>query len=323
MRLAVLGDSDSHSYQDRVSFPEGSPERGGANRHVTLQWTEVLARLRGAHVDQGPWGEWGTRRIVARTLEWFGQPSRLPRKQDYRYNFAVSGARCEELLQGQHRQVPRLLQLMDEQPERWRRGVVVVRIGINDLGRRNVLDQVAREGLSAAVRRKVDDCTAWIAQATALIRRRHPQTMVLLVGLADNTDWTPYLAYWQSPRELANIAAMNDAFDNALRAISRADPSVAFLDDRAWFRRYWGSRDASGKPNYRTVRLPSGLAVGNSEGDGLENAILADGHGGTVLNGLWAKDLVPVLNGMLGTSIPPIDDAELDHFIRGLQMRGK
>lgn len=37
--LAVLGDSDSHSYQDSLSFPPGSADRGGAYRARTFQWT--------------------------------------------------------------------------------------------------------------------------------------------------------------------------------------------------------------------------------------------------------------------------------------------
>jgi len=49
--LAVLGDSGSHSYQDSLSFPPGSADRGGAFRARTFQWTEVLARLRAADQD--------------------------------------------------------------------------------------------------------------------------------------------------------------------------------------------------------------------------------------------------------------------------------
>ena len=63
--LAVVGDSDSHSYQDRLSFPEGTAKRGGRYRQTTLQWDEVLARLRGGQLDLGAWGEYGTCARVA------------------------------------------------------------------------------------------------------------------------------------------------------------------------------------------------------------------------------------------------------------------
>lgn len=52
--LAVLGDSSSHSYQDSLSFPPGSADRGGAFHAHTFQWTEVLARLRGNELNPGP-----------------------------------------------------------------------------------------------------------------------------------------------------------------------------------------------------------------------------------------------------------------------------
>ena len=51
--LAVIGDSDSHSYQDIYTFPSASPMRGGAFRQGSLQWTEVLDRLRHARVVVG------------------------------------------------------------------------------------------------------------------------------------------------------------------------------------------------------------------------------------------------------------------------------
>ena len=87
--IAVLGDSISHSYQDGIGFPPGSPDRGGARRAQTFQWTEVLARLRGAELDLGPWVTWGRPGTVAWARELIGLPAgRAPKKQDYLYNFA-------------------------------------------------------------------------------------------------------------------------------------------------------------------------------------------------------------------------------------------
>ncbi|MEJ7747317.1 MAG: hypothetical protein WKF61_11365, partial [Luteimonas sp.] len=94
--LAVLGDSNSHSYQDQISFPADSKERGGARRPQTFQWTEVLARMRGHELDLGAWVTWGRPGFVARAREWVRLPGgRAPKKQDYRYNFANSGAACK------------------------------------------------------------------------------------------------------------------------------------------------------------------------------------------------------------------------------------
>ena len=96
--LAVVGDSNSHSYQDNVWFPADTTERGGALRSRTFQWTEVLARLRGHQLDQGPWMPWGRPGVVALAREWMGlSGGRAPRKEDYLYNFANSGAACKNL----------------------------------------------------------------------------------------------------------------------------------------------------------------------------------------------------------------------------------
>src|SRR3546814_4342144 len=56
--LAVLGDSDSHSYQDTISSPLSTPPRGGQFRLITLQWTDVLARMREKDLHLGQWGTW-------------------------------------------------------------------------------------------------------------------------------------------------------------------------------------------------------------------------------------------------------------------------
>jgi len=98
LRLAVLGDSDSHSFHDAVSLHYGTPEaRGGAQQASTWQWTEILGRLRPRDIDQGPFGEVGSsgagawlRRNVMGSLV-------RQHKEDFRYNFAFSGATCGAL----------------------------------------------------------------------------------------------------------------------------------------------------------------------------------------------------------------------------------
>ena len=102
--FAVLGDSDSHAYQDSVLIALDSGKRGGKYRATTFQWTEVLAQLRANQINQGEWGIWGTPIKVAETLDWLGLGGRAPRKRDFRYNFAVSGADCNDLITGYYRQ---------------------------------------------------------------------------------------------------------------------------------------------------------------------------------------------------------------------------
>ena len=309
--FAVLGDSDSHSYQDRVSFVAGGPERGGIHRSTTLQWNEVLGRLRSTQLDMGPWGVWGTRGAIARLRDAVGLTSRAPRKEDYRYNFAWSGALCSDLISGPSRQAQRLLAVMNEDSQRWADGIVVIRIGTNSFAKADSLERLARDPASAEVHATIDQCLRDIHATLDLLRVRHAQTRIVLVGIFDNVHWAKYLGRWQSRGELANISAGLDRFDAALRALAEADPTVAFFDDRAWFAKRWGARGTDGRPAYRDVKLTRDFAVSNSAGDHPRHSVLADGHAGSVWNALWAQSLVELINARFAAGVRPIDDTEI------------
>ncbi len=310
--VGVLGDSDSHSYHDRVWSPAA---RGGAYRANTFQWTEVVTKLRGGQLDLGKWGVWGTRRIAARLLDWVGLQGRVPRKEDYRHNFALGGAHCTDLMRGAFRQAPRLVALMDREPGRWCNGVVVVRIGVVSFGLLGALNQLARDPASAPVRAAISNGIEQIKAAVALIHASHPLTRIVLVGILNNADWPPYFDRWRSPEELSNIAAGLDAFDVPLKQLAQADSRIAFFDDRAWFTRHWGARDERGTPDYKTCSWGPGLTVTMTQGDHPSHAVLADGHAGTVWNLLWAQSLVALLNSALSMRIAPITDPEIVCFL--------
>lgn len=324
--FAVLGDSDSHAYQDRLSFPDGGAERGGADRAATLQWTEVLSRLRGHEIDPGAWGEWGTRGRWARTLGVIGIERRSPRKQDVEFNYAWSGARCADLVDGAGRQAPRLAARIAGQPAPWRRGVVVVRIGINDLGTREALDAFARGGDSEDNRRVVDACLAAVDRAVQQLAEVQPGLRFLLVGVLDNVDWPPDVERWRGADERENIRTVLDRFDAGLRAIAAAAPNRAFFDDRAFYRGRVGQRAADGRPAYRgiDVRDARGVVVWTAafaEDDRRDALYLSDGHAGTVLNAHWAQAFVDALRFELGLPLTPISDAERDAFLIDLYAR--
>lgn len=313
--FAVLGDSDSHAYQDRLAFPPGTAARGGAHRATSFQWTEVIGRLRGDQLDLGPWGVWGSRGSIARVSEWLGRPARAPRKEDHEHNFAVSGAVCTDLLEGSWRQAPRLRQLMDAAPSRWTNGVVVIRIGVNSFGRQGDLDRLASDPADPGVQREIERCLHTIEASVSLIRAAHPAARFVLVGVFDNAHWAKYADRWHDPSALRNIAAGLDRFDEGLRRLAREHPGIAFFDDRAWFARHWGGRDAQGRPAYREVMLHGVAAVSNTSGDDPRHAVLADGHAGTVWNALWATALIELLNTSFGLKVAPIDDRELAELL--------
>jgi hypothetical protein len=314
--LGVLGDSDSHSYQDRVTFAPGTAQRGGAYRASTFQWTEVLARLRGDQLDLGDWGVWGHGPRLARLQEWFGLPGRAPRKEDYRYNLSLSGAECEQLTMGPYRQAPRLRALMDREPERWRNGVVVIRIGVNSFGMAESLDQLAKDPAAPAVRATIVNCVQQIKAAIALIHQGHPLTRIVLVGILNNADWPPYFDRWPSPAELDSITSGLNAFDLSLRQLAAADRRLAFFDDRAWFAQRWGTRGERGQPDYKTVSLRTGLEVAPTQGDHSSHFVLADGHAGVAWNALWAQSLVLLIKTAFDMQVSPITDAEVARFLQ-------
>ena len=78
-------------------------------RARTFQWTEVLARLRGAKSIWGPGCAGGA--PGSSWLREIARPERRSRaeKEDYLYNFANSGAACKNLMDGRFRQAPRLV----------------------------------------------------------------------------------------------------------------------------------------------------------------------------------------------------------------------
>ncbi|PKM08458.1 MAG: hypothetical protein CVV14_04165 [Gammaproteobacteria bacterium HGW-Gammaproteobacteria-4] len=314
--LAVLGDSDSHSYQDTISFPESTPARGGTFRPITLQWTEVLARLRGERIDLGRWGVWGQPDLVPRAIALFGIKVRKPRKRDYRFNFAVSGATCGDLLGG-WREVDSLLDVIHEDMGRWRQGIVVIRIGVNTFATAASLDRLARDPSAPEVTAMIDACVSGIRTTVTRIHALQPHLRIVLVGIFDESHWTKYLDRWQTAAEIANIDVGLDSFDDALRSIASHDPRIAFFDDRAWFRKLWGGRDAQGVPAYRALPI-AGMHVTNTSGDDPGNAVLADGHAGLVWNTLWAKALVELLNTEFDVGLEPLTDVEIAAFIQAL-----
>lgn len=318
MPIAVLGDSNSHSYQDSISFPAGSTERGGARRAQTFQWIEVLARLRGAELDPGPWVTWGRPGNVAWARELIGLPAgRAPKKQDYLYNFANSGGACKNLMgdrMGQRfRQAPRLVELMDKEPVRWRSGVVVLRIGHNDWAA--LLDLQAQNPAAPELAAVTAYCVSQIEAAIQLIHSRHPATRVLVAGVSNEADDPAQFDQYRSARETANLRTSLASFNDALRRLAATDPRRAFFDDTAWFDRHWGTRGANGELAYKTVAIGTVLRVTNTAGDAPDNALLEDHHAGLAWNALWAQAVVARLKEAFQLPLTPIGDDELARFV--------
>jgi hypothetical protein len=312
--LAILGDSNSHSYQDRLSFPEASGERGGSNQARTFQWGEILARLRGDEFDLGPWVRWGHSGVVPRVFDLLGLPvGRAPRKEDYLHNFAHSAMGCNELTQGKFRQAPRLVALMDRDPAHWRQGVVVIRSGLGDWSAH--LAEQASDPQAPVLNAVIERCTQRIRESVRLIHAGHPDTRIVVVGVSNEAADPLQFDRWQSARESRNIVTALGRLNAALRAMAEAEPRTIFFDDDAWVQDHWGGRDADGKPAYRTLTVGGTLQVSNTMGDAPTHAILQDDHAGLVYNALWAQSLVARLREGFGLPLTPISDADVARFV--------
>jgi hypothetical protein len=315
--IGMLGDSDTAAYQDTVSFPPAGPQPGGVFHSITLQWPEVLARIRAQQVDLGTWAVWGVPRwlSMARVRDAIGARWRGPQKQTHQHNLAWPSG-CEALTGGPWRQAQRLIDVMDEQPARWEQGVVVIRIGVNSFGKDDDLVALAANPEAPEVVAKMATCVEQIGATIGLIHERHPKTRVVIVGIFNNSDWSPYLERWQSQQEQRNLNQGLDHFDDALRAMAAADGRLAFFDDRAWFAKHWGRRDPStGAPAYRAVQIGNDLSVTNTSGDSPEHATLANEHAGLVWNVLWAADLVQLIRNRFGVPVEAISEADAAAFV--------
>jgi hypothetical protein len=310
--LGVLGDSDSVTYHDSFN----APARFGRFKDTTFQWTEVLTRLRGNEIDLGERGVRGTRRSVARVMDALGLPGRHPRKDDNLFNLAFGGAGCNSLMGYDGRQAPRLVAAMNLDPARWRRGIVVIRIGVNDLGSIEVLDALARDPADAMVRARADACLAQIGAAVALIHGAHPMTHIVLVGVLSNADDPSNLERWRSGPAYQNIRQGLRYFDQGLARLAASDKRLAFFDDSAWFEARWGARDPQGQPSYKTLLLgPQRLPVTMTAGDHPSHAVTGDLHAGVVWTTLWAQSLVGLMDSAFDAGITPISDDEVAAFL--------
>jgi hypothetical protein len=315
--IGMLGDSDTAAYQDRVSSPVGSKQPGGVFHAITFQWPEVLARLRVQQVDLGPWAVWGVPKwlSMARVRDGLGFAWRGPQRETHQHNLAWASG-CNDLNEGAWRQTPRLIDVMNEQPEAWSRGVVVIRIGVNNFGKEADLAALAANPYDPKTLNAMDKCVDAIGQSVRTIHSSHPQVRIVLVGIFNNADWGPYQTKWTSAQAQKNLNQGLDHFDNSLRKIVFADKRLAFFDDRAWFATHWGGRNPeTGQPDYKVVRIANGLEVTNTSGDSPNHAVLANLHAGLVWNVLWTQALIDLLKAQFGMELTAITNDEVAAFV--------
>ena len=308
--IAVLGDSDSHSYRDQYL----DTHRGGDFHEVTYQWTEILALLRAKEVDLGQFGYWGTRGTIYKIRSALGLEARTPRKQDFEYNFARSAAECIELSPERYQQQSfQLVRLMNRNPEFWRNGLVIIRIGINDFGQWSSLRTYERGDANGDIQQPVVGCVNHIHNAVKLIREHHSSVKIVLVGIVDNSNW-PLAEETDDPGH-QNINKVLDTFDQGLADIALTDPSILFVEDRDWFARLLGKWSPTEFLGSRHYSLGGAVTIGNTRGDHPRNIMLADKHAGTVANALWANNVFAQISEYFGLGFTPLLNSEIADLV--------
>jgi len=308
--IAVLGDSDSHSYRDAHL----GTRRGGDFHSVTYQWTEILARIRASEIDLGQFGYWGTRGIFYKIRSALGLDARTPRKQDFQYNFARSGSTCRELSPESYEQQSfQLVRLMDKEPDYWRDGLVIIRMGINDIGQWPDLKEYAAGNTGKSSQQAIIECLDYIHSAVKRVHQHHPSVKIVLIGIADNSNWPS--AEETDDIGHANINKVLDVFDEGLIEIANNEANTLFIEDRAWFASLMGKRSPSQYVGRRHFSLGGSTTIDNTKGDHPGNIMLADGHTGTVANALWIRHVFKQINRHFGTGFTPLQNSEIADLV--------
>lgn len=304
LKVAVLGDSDSHHYAD----PHFPLQRGGAYHDAAWNWAEIWAMTRAHEVDLGPMVDSGHRRSVAAVMDRLTRPTRVPRKLDFAYNYTRSGLRCRSLLDAWPEQTRWLLTRLRQTPTAWRDGLVIIRIGVNDFGQRPDHRRFALTGYDEHARTLIEACLDAHRRTLAAIRAVS-DVHVALIGIAHDYNRPTTYEDWPEVADVRRIADVLGRFDAGLRRLASTDARVAFIDDVGWFRARLGDR-TDGTLRDRFELVP-GMEIWNRLGDRPDHLVLADDHAGTVAGGLFLTHLINGLNAAFDWQLTALSDSEI------------
>jgi len=308
--IAVLGDSDSHSYRDGYN----NKSRGGDYHSVTFNWPALWDRFRPQEVHLGANGIWGTHYRIARVKHWLGLTGRAPKKLDYEYNYAVSGLRCESLLQDWPYQARWLIKRLENDSEQWQNGVVVIRIGVNNLGSTKQLVRWGNTGLDDYAKEVVNTCVSQISDAIEQILASHRSVKIALLGMCRACNITDTYTVWPNLSQIDKRNTVLGSFDQKLITFAKHQDRVLFIDDVQWLIKRYGDRH--NEPIKFETTLADKTKIISQQGDHPSNLILADYHAGTVYNALWLNNLIDQLNIGYQLHLSPLSEEEIYSAIK-------
>lgn len=305
LSVAVLGDSDSHSYRDKYD----NKARGGKYHAVTFNWPALWDRFRSNEINLGAYGVWGSHYRIAKVKHWLGLSGRTPKKLDFEYNYAFSGTRCQSLLEDWPFQARSFIERLKKQPKQWDNGLVIIRIGVNDLGQEEEMDRWAQTGLDKFAHDAVAQCISHIEQATDRILQAHASVRVALIGICRDYNITTTFENWPHQQQVINIEEVLNNFDESLSHYAKGSDRVAYLNDYQWLVDRFGSR-LSNTLSFKTT-LANKLTIINDKGDHPSHLVLEDNHASTVYNGLWLNNMINQLNQIYKLNLTPLTEEEI------------
>lgn len=273
--IAILGDSQSDEYR-------ADDARGKNFDTVTYNWVEILHRER--NID---FGEWGT------------YPE--PRRTGYAYNWARSGATARSMIEsGQHIGVA-------EQIKSGEVNTVVIYIGANDYApfvTDNGYNAIYEGRLTEAqIIRKRNEIVADIKTAIDVLQAAGEVKIVLVTIPHWSNNFGVALAFPLPEGRRRVLQAVSDT--NAEITALASNYSIPVLDPNTFYANL--TSDTNGSIYVGDIKLER-LLINNDP----KNMFLDDGiHPGTVLNALFANELIRVLSTAYGVSITPLSTDEI------------
>jgi len=308
MPVAVLGDSDSHSYRDSYD----NKARGGKYHDYSYNWIELWSRLAKDEINPGQWGTWGSHYRIARLKNTLMLKSRSPKKLDYEYNYAVSGLRCRSLLNDWPYQGKWLLNEIRSNNDYWDNGIVIIKIGYNDIGKTSDLKKWKNSGLNTESSALVSSCTDSIITMSDSILAMSPNVKISIAGVARTYN---FMDEWDEKLDeegIKNIEEVLSDFDSRLKQYATDQARVAYIDDHLWFNKIFGSQESKDlKPR---VKFSQGVELINASGDEPINMLLRDHHTGTLYNGLWINHLITEINRQLNLTLSAPDLGQVEEI---------
>ncbi|TVP45584.1 MAG: hypothetical protein EA350_08520 [Gemmatimonadales bacterium] len=273
--VGILGDSNADEYR-------ADDNRGGAYAATTLNWVELLVRLR--DIDVGDWGQ---------------RPE--PRRGGYAYNWARSSATAATLIQGgQHTGLAMQI----------REGLVdtaIIDIGSNDFnGSRyaSIYDGTVSGG---ALDQKLDEFVAHVTEAVDTVLDAGASRVILALRFDPGLDPT-VLQQFPDPDRRQRVSDAIARVNAALEARGRAR-GIAVWDQNAFAQSllHLLSPNLTLNVGGREIKLAE-------RGNEPHHARLDDaaGHAGTVMGGLMANAIfIGALKTAYGIEIEPLSVEEI------------